>query len=261
MLQAAQQAAVDAVKPGVTCEEIDAVARKVITDAGFGEYFVHRTGHGIGLDVHEEPYIVGGNDLPLEAGMAFSVEPGIYLPGRWGARIEDIVVATENGVESLQQPTARPGGALTLGSRSTRRSDRELASDGRCSFTDLAERVGLSVSAVHQRVKRLEQRGVIVKGYAARLDADEIGLPLIRVHLADPDRPGRAGRLPEAAGAPPGDRGLLLGGGRRLVRPAVRVASPVALEELLRQIREAANVSTRTTVVLSTPYEDRPPAV
>ncbi|TWP46862.1 aminopeptidase P family protein [Lentzea tibetensis] len=101
VLQAAQQAAVDAVKPGVTCEEIDNVARTVIADAGFGEYFVHRTGHGIGLDVHEEPYIVSGNALPLEAGMAFSVEPGIYLPGRWGARIEDIVVATETGVESF----------------------------------------------------------------------------------------------------------------------------------------------------------------
>ncbi|CCH30512.1 Xaa-Pro peptidase family protein [Actinosynnema sp. NPDC047251] len=101
VLQAAQRAAVDAVKPGVTCESIDAAAREVIADAGFGEYFVHRTGHGIGLDVHEEPYIVGGNDLVLEAGMAFSVEPGIYLPGRWGARIEDIVIATDTGVESV----------------------------------------------------------------------------------------------------------------------------------------------------------------
>ncbi|WNV84525.1 Xaa-Pro peptidase family protein [Umezawaea sp. Da 62-37] len=101
VLQAAQQAAVDAVRPGVTAASIDAAAREVIAEAGFGEYFVHRTGHGIGLDVHEEPYIVGGNDLLLEEGMAFSVEPGIYLPGRWGARIEDIVVTTETGVESL----------------------------------------------------------------------------------------------------------------------------------------------------------------
>jgi Xaa-Pro dipeptidase len=101
VLQAAQQAAVDAVKPGVTAEAVDAAARDVIADAGFGEYFVHRTGHGIGLDVHEEPYIVSGNSLVLEPGMAFSVEPGIYLPGRWGARIEDIVVATETGVESV----------------------------------------------------------------------------------------------------------------------------------------------------------------
>ncbi|GAA3886966.1 Xaa-Pro peptidase family protein [Saccharothrix violaceirubra] len=101
VLEAAQRAAVEAVRPGVTCAEVDAVARRIITEAGFGEYFIHRTGHGIGLDVHEEPYIMGGNDLPIEPGMAFSVEPGIYLPGRWGARIEDIVVATEDGVESF----------------------------------------------------------------------------------------------------------------------------------------------------------------
>ncbi|MEU5846968.1 M24 family metallopeptidase [Saccharopolyspora shandongensis] len=101
VLEAAQRAAVEAVRPGATAESIDAAAREPIAAAGFGEYFVHRTGHGIGLDVHEEPYIVGGNAVPLEPGIAFSVEPGIYLPGRWGARIEDIVIVTEDGVESV----------------------------------------------------------------------------------------------------------------------------------------------------------------
>ncbi|AOS63241.1 M24 family metallopeptidase [Actinoalloteichus hymeniacidonis] len=105
VLRSAQQAAVDAVRPGVTAAEIDAAAREPIEAAGLGEFFIHRTGHGIGLDVHEEPYIVGGNDLPVEEGMAFSVEPGIYLPGRWGARIEDIVVVTADGVRSVNTRT------------------------------------------------------------------------------------------------------------------------------------------------------------
>jgi Xaa-Pro aminopeptidase len=103
VLQAAQRAAVDTVRPGVAAEAIDAAAREPIAAAGLGDYFVHRTGHGIGLDVHEEPYIVGGNRIPLEPGMAFSVEPGIYQPGRWGARIEDIVVVTDEGVEPLNR--------------------------------------------------------------------------------------------------------------------------------------------------------------
>ena len=99
VLQAAQQAAVDAVRPGVTCESVDAAARSVLSDAGLAQYFIHRTGHGIGLDVHEEPYIVTGNDLVLEEGMTFSIEPGVYLTGWWGARIEDIVAVTADGVE------------------------------------------------------------------------------------------------------------------------------------------------------------------
>ena len=101
VLHAAQQASVAAVRPGVTAEQIDAAARDVIAEAGWGEHFIHRTGHGIGLDSHEAPYIVAGNDLPLVPGMAFSVEPGIYLAGRCGARIEDIIVCTEDGVRSL----------------------------------------------------------------------------------------------------------------------------------------------------------------
>ena len=101
ILQHAQRAAVDAVRPGVTAEQVDAAARDVLADAGLAEHFVHRTGHGIGLSVHEEPYIVAGNDLPLQPGMAFSVEPGIYFPGNWGARIEDIVIVTEDGAEPV----------------------------------------------------------------------------------------------------------------------------------------------------------------
>ncbi len=97
VLQRAQAAAVAAVRPGVTAEEVDAAARDVLAETGLAEFFVHRTGHGIGLSVHEEPYIVAGNTLPLAEGMAFSVEPGIYLPGRWGARIEDIVIVTADG--------------------------------------------------------------------------------------------------------------------------------------------------------------------
>jgi Xaa-Pro aminopeptidase len=101
VLLEAQAAATAAVRPGVTAEDVDAAARRVIDDAGWGEHFIHRTGHGIGLDTHEAPYIVAGNALPLEPGMAFSVEPGIYLPGRCGARIEDIVVCTDDGVRIL----------------------------------------------------------------------------------------------------------------------------------------------------------------
>jgi Xaa-Pro aminopeptidase len=101
VLQRAQQAAVDAVRPGVTAEQVDAAARDVLAEEGLAEAFVHRTGHGIGLSVHEEPYIVAGNDLPLQPGMAFSVEPGIYFPGEWGARIEDIVIVTEDGASPV----------------------------------------------------------------------------------------------------------------------------------------------------------------
>jgi Xaa-Pro aminopeptidase len=100
VLRDAQQAAFTAVRPGVTAEAVDAAAREPIADAGYGDYFVHRTGHGIGLETHEDPYIVSGNAEPLRPGMAFSIEPGIY-PGPHGARIEDIVVCTEQGGERL----------------------------------------------------------------------------------------------------------------------------------------------------------------
>ena len=103
VVQEAQEAAVRAVRPGVTAESVDAVAREIIERAGYGDRFIHRTGHGIGLDVHEDPYIVRGNSTVLEPGMAFSIEPGIYLPGRFGVRIEDIVVVTDSGAERLNQ--------------------------------------------------------------------------------------------------------------------------------------------------------------
>jgi Xaa-Pro aminopeptidase len=96
-LHTAQAAAVAAAVVGTPCEEVDAAARRILTDAGYGDAFVHRTGHGIGLEEHEDPYMVSGNRLPLAAGHAFSVEPGVYLPGRFGLRLEDIVVATDAG--------------------------------------------------------------------------------------------------------------------------------------------------------------------
>jgi Xaa-Pro aminopeptidase len=101
VLQRAQHAQIQAIRPGITAEQLDAVGRDMIAAAGYGEHFIHRTGHGIGLETHEEPYIVSGSTRPLEPGMAFSVEPGIYLPGRFGARIEDIAVCTADGGERL----------------------------------------------------------------------------------------------------------------------------------------------------------------
>jgi Xaa-Pro aminopeptidase len=100
VLEEAQRASCEAVRPGATPEAVDAAGRDVIAAAGHGEHFFHRTGHGIGLESHEDPYLVAGNREPLEPGMAFSIEPGIY-PGPHGARIEDIVVCTEDGFEPM----------------------------------------------------------------------------------------------------------------------------------------------------------------
>jgi len=107
VLHEAQQAAVVAATVGTPCEEIDRAARRIIADAGYGDYFIHRTGHGIGMEAHEDPYIVEGNAAPLEAGHAFSVEPGIYLPGRWGMRLEDIVIAADSGPRPLNNSDHR----------------------------------------------------------------------------------------------------------------------------------------------------------
>ena len=103
VLEGAQAAAIAAVRPGVTCEAIDAAARDPIVAAGYGGAFLHRTGHGIGLEEHEEPYIVAGATRPLTVGHAFSIEPGIYLEGRYGARIEDIVICSKDGAEVLDR--------------------------------------------------------------------------------------------------------------------------------------------------------------
>jgi Xaa-Pro aminopeptidase len=103
VLHQAQRAACAAAVVGTPCEDVDAVARRHITDAGWGEHFVHRTGHGIGIEEHEDPYVVAGNHTLLEAGHAFSVEPGIYVGGRFGFRLEDIVVATDAGPEELNR--------------------------------------------------------------------------------------------------------------------------------------------------------------
>jgi len=101
LVRQAQQAGFEAVRPSIPCQEIDRASRAVITDGGYGEFFIHRTGHGIGLTTHEPPYMVEGEMQPLEPGMCFSIEPGIYLPGRFGVRIEDIITVTEDGARRL----------------------------------------------------------------------------------------------------------------------------------------------------------------
>jgi Xaa-Pro aminopeptidase len=103
VLHEAQQAAVAAAAVGVACEEVDAAARRILAGAGYGDRFIHRTGHGIGVEEHEDPYVVSGNATALAPGHAFSIEPGIYTPGRWGMRLEDIVVATADGPDPLNR--------------------------------------------------------------------------------------------------------------------------------------------------------------
>ncbi|KJK36317.1 peptidase M24 [Streptomyces variegatus] len=105
IVREAQEAGFRAVRPGAACQDVDRAARRVIADAGYGEYFIHRTGHGIGVTTHEPPYMIEGEEQPLVPGMCFSVEPGIYLPGRFGVRIEDIVTVTEDGGRRLNTTT------------------------------------------------------------------------------------------------------------------------------------------------------------
>lgn len=103
LVLAANLAGIQAAKPGVTLGEVDDVVRAVIEKGGYGDYFTHRTGHGVGIDVHEAPYVVSGNQQLLAPGMVMSIEPGIYLPGKFGVRIEDLIVITEDGAKPLNQ--------------------------------------------------------------------------------------------------------------------------------------------------------------
>ncbi|MFK0169454.1 aminopeptidase P family protein [Streptomyces sp. NPDC090306] len=105
LVREAQEAGFRAVRPGAACQDVDRAARAAIDDAGYGEYFIHRTGHGIGVTTHEPPYMIEGEEQPLVPGMCFSVEPGVYLPGRFGVRIEDIVTVTEGGARRLNDTT------------------------------------------------------------------------------------------------------------------------------------------------------------
>jgi D-alanyl-D-alanine dipeptidase len=105
LVRTANQAALDAMKPGTPLEQIDIAARTVIQNGGYGEYFLHRLGHGLGLEIHEDPYIVRGNQLPLAPGMVFSDEPGIYIAGKFGIRIEDSVLSTPEGGRRLNEAT------------------------------------------------------------------------------------------------------------------------------------------------------------
>jgi len=107
IVERAVQAAMAAAKPGVMAKDVDAAARGVITEAGYGEFFVHRTGHGLGIDIHEPPYITATSEVVLDEGMVFSIEPGIYLQGRFGVRLEEIVILRADGPEILSELTRK----------------------------------------------------------------------------------------------------------------------------------------------------------
>ena len=161
---------------------------------------------------------------------------------------------------SSSNSPAEPGGAPAPAVDVDRALLAALARDGRASYTELAEKVGLSVSAVHQRVRRLEQRGVI-KGYAAKVAFDALDLPLTAFVAIRPFDPSQPDDAPERLAHLPGIDSCYSVAGEDFYMLLVRVKSPADLERLLQDIRTAANVTTRTTVVLSTPYENRPPRI
>ena len=103
IVECAVRAAVDTAKPGVKARDVDFAAREVIANAGYGEYFIHRTGHGLGIELHEPPFITATSETILDIGMVFSIEPGIYLPGHFGIRLEEIVYLREDGAEILSE--------------------------------------------------------------------------------------------------------------------------------------------------------------
>jgi Xaa-Pro aminopeptidase len=106
VVREAQEAAIAAVRPGISVGEVDAAARKVLRQAGLGRYFTHSTGHGVGLEIHEAPRVAGGQKEVLKPGMVITIEPGVYFPGKWGVRIEDMVLVTQGGCEVLT-PTSK----------------------------------------------------------------------------------------------------------------------------------------------------------
>ena len=188
VLQRAQQAAVEAVRPGVTAQQVDAAARDVLAADGLAEAFVHRTGHGIGLSVHEEPYIVAGNDLTLEEGMAFSVEPGIYFPGQWGARIEDIVVVTGDGALAVNN---RPHELVVVARRPRARRFLLLGA------VEQVRRAQDTLDThLDHHAARVDPRGAVALGVAQFGVADGLGIG-VHAGLAFQRQPPRAVDLAE----------------------------------------------------------------
>ena len=221
VVRRAQAAGVAAVRPGVTAESIDAAARTVIEQAGYGEYFITRTGHGIGLEVHEHPYMVAGNTHALEPGMAFSVEPGIYLPGEFGVRIEDIVVVGEDGPDADEHGAHRVDLVGSIDHRRLRGTAAcwrsSTPGSRRCWPPTVAAATPISPSGWACRCRRCTSGSAgwrsagVIRGYSAQIDSEQIGLPLTAFVSLTPIDP-----------AAPDDYPQRLAGHVRRSRPAIR---------------------------------------